>query len=83
MLSIFKKFCIENGYSIDLSACIVLQRTFELAYNQRSKNFGNGRFVRTIFERSIEQQANRIANNLEELDNTEICIIKGEDLRFT
>ncbi|RUT01198.1 hypothetical protein DSM106972_067490 [Dulcicalothrix desertica PCC 7102] len=83
LLSIFKKFCIDNGYSIDLSACIVLQRTFEIAYNQRSNNFGNGRFVRTIFERSIEQQANRIVSNLEELDDKEICIITGEDLRFT
>jgi SpoVK/Ycf46/Vps4 family AAA+-type ATPase len=83
LLAIFKKFCIENGYSIDLSACIILQRAFEFAYEKRTKNFGNGRLVRTIFERSIEQQANRIVKELEQLDNTEISLIKGEDLYFT
>ncbi|BAZ16984.1 AAA ATPase central domain-containing protein [Calothrix sp. NIES-4071] len=82
LLSIFKKFCIENGYSLDLSACIVLQRAFELAYAKRDKNFGNGRFVRTIFERSIEQQANRIVNKLEKLDNSEISLVTGDDLFF-
>ncbi|MBW4599345.1 MAG: hypothetical protein KME29_06975 [Calothrix sp. FI2-JRJ7] len=50
-----------------MTACIVLQRAFELAYAKRYKNFGNGRFVRTIFERSIEQQANRVVNKLEKL----------------
>ncbi|MBF2065004.1 MAG: AAA family ATPase [Calothrix sp. C42_A2020_038] len=82
LVLIFKKFCIDNGYSIDLSACIVLQRTFEIAYEKRNKSFGNGRFVRTIFERSIEQQANRIANHLEQLDNTEISLITAQDLEF-
>jgi SpoVK/Ycf46/Vps4 family AAA+-type ATPase len=80
LLSIFKKFCIENGYSIDLSACIALQKTFEIAYAKRNKNFGNGRLVRTIFERSIEQQANRIVNKLSNLNDTEMSTITGEDL---
>ncbi len=47
-----------------------------------NNNFGNGRFVRTIFERSIEQQANRIVNKLEKLDNSEISLITGDDLFF-
>ncbi len=82
LLAIFKKFCVDNGYSIDLSAYIVLQRVFASAYEKRTKNFGNGRFVRTLFERAIEQQANRIVNQLEILDNSEISLITGEDLSF-
>jgi AAA lid domain len=65
-----------------LTACVVLQRAFELAYAKRDKNFGNGRFVRTIFKRSIEQQANRVVNLLEKLDNSEMSLITGDDLFF-
>jgi SpoVK/Ycf46/Vps4 family AAA+-type ATPase len=82
LLAIFKKFCIDNGYSIDLSGYIVLQKVFASAYEKRTKNFGNGRFVRTLFERAIEQQANRIVHELEKLDNSEISLITGEDLSF-
>ena len=28
----------------------------------RDKNFGNGRFVRNLFEKAVEHQANRLAN---------------------
>jgi SpoVK/Ycf46/Vps4 family AAA+-type ATPase len=82
LLSIFKKFCTDNGYSLDLSAYFLLQKTFEYAYAKRHKSFGNGRFVRTLFERSIEQQANRIVNLIDKLDNLEIALITGEDLSF-
>ncbi|BAZ38253.1 AAA ATPase central domain-containing protein [Calothrix sp. NIES-4101] len=83
LLAIFKKFCIENGYSIDLSAYIVLQKVFFSAYEKRNKTFGNGRYVRTLFERSIEQQANRIVTHqLEKLDNSQLSLITGEDLYF-
>ncbi|NJL63042.1 MAG: AAA family ATPase [Methylacidiphilales bacterium] len=82
LLSIFKKFCVDNGYSLDLSAYIVLQRVFASVYEKRTKNFGNGRFVRTLFERAIAQQANRIVYQLEKLDNSAISLITGEDLSF-
>lgn len=82
LLLIFKKFCIDYGYSIDLAAHQELQAYFEAAYSQRNKHFGNGRFARTVFERSIEQQANRIAHSLKTLDDTAISLITAEDLQF-
>lgn len=60
--------------------CLV--KKHKMFYDKRGDNFGNGRFVRTIFERSIEQQANRIVNKLEKLDNSEISLITGDDLFF-
>ncbi|XPM53162.2 MAG: AAA family ATPase [Leptolyngbya sp. IPPAS B-1204] len=82
LLLIFKKFCIDYGYSIDLAAHGKLQAYFEQAYAQRNKHFGNGRFARTVFERSIEQQANRIAGSLKALDDTEISLITAADLQL-
>ncbi|UKO96797.1 AAA family ATPase [Nostoc sp. UHCC 0870] len=80
LLLIFKKFCHDNGYTLDPSANIILQATFELAYVNRDKNFGNGRFARALFERSIEQQANRIVHDLHKLDNSQLTLITAEDL---
>ncbi|MEJ1930738.1 AAA family ATPase [Nostoc sp. NIES-2111] len=82
LLAIFKKFCHDNGYFLDPSAIIVLQATFEMAYAKRDKSFGNGRFARALFERSIEQQANRIVTHLRELDDYQINLIIAEDLSF-
>lgn len=81
LVSIFNKFCQDNGYTLSFGARVALQRIFEAAYSKRTKQFGNGRFARTIFERVIEQQANRIVAQLGELDDSEIALITAEDLK--
>ncbi|MUG93227.1 AAA family ATPase [Scytonema sp. UIC 10036] len=80
LVLIFGKFCYDHGYTMDISARIALQKIFETAYAKRDKNFGNGRFVRTVFERSIEKQANRIANCMKEMDDSKISLMIAEDL---
>jgi AAA lid domain len=81
LVSIFTKFCRENDYTLDLSARLALQNIFEYAYShQLDRTFANGRFVRNIFERSIEQQASRIVSSLGEIDNQAISLITNEDL---
>jgi AAA+ superfamily predicted ATPase len=82
LVLIFAKFCHDSGYTLDLSARIALQAIFETAYAQRDKNFGNGRFARNIFERSIERQANRIADYLNDMDDTALSLITAEDLEI-
>ena len=78
---IFNKFCQDNGYTLSLKARLEVQKIFADAYLQRSKQFGNGRFVRTIFERAIEQQASRILARISELDDSELVLIAVEDLK--
>lgn len=80
LISIFNKFCQDNGYTLSFTARVELQKIFADAYSKRSKQFGNGRFARTIFERAIEQQANRIVAQMGELDDSELTLIVVEDL---
>lgn len=82
LVLIFAKFCHDSGYTLDLSARIALQCIFETAYEQRDKNFGNGRFARNIFECSIERQANRIVDCLKHMDDSALSLITAEDLEF-
>ncbi len=80
LASIFHKFCQENDYILDERANSGLLAIFENAYENRNKNFGNGRYVRTVFESSIEKQANRIANNLKEIKTSSLSLITPVDL---
>lgn len=61
LLSIFEAFCENLDYKLSSDAKSKLNNIFAIAYENRDKSFGNGRFVRNIFEKSLERQANRIA----------------------
>ena len=39
-----------------------LKKHFEAKIAQKSKDFGNARYVRNLFEKTIEMQANRLAS---------------------
>lgn len=78
LLEIYKRLISKYKYILDTEAETLLrQRIFE-AVQCKDKFFGNGRFVRNLFEKSIERQANRLAleNNLAEAD---ICRLTSED----
>ena len=54
-------------------------KEFEKAYNERDTNFGNGRFVRNIFEKTLEKQANRIAG-IPNINKEILTTISEEDI---
>lgn len=62
LIAIFNRFCDNNGYTIDEGALELLQNHFQTLYDQRDEHFGNARTARNIFEKSINAQANRIAD---------------------
>lgn len=61
LLSIFKLICEQNNFELDKEAQKVLFEKFTDLYETRDRTFGNGRLVRNIFEKSVENQANRLA----------------------
>lgn len=83
LLSIFQKFCGDNEYTLEDSANAMILEMLRTAYKERDKAFGNGRYVRTFFESSVAQQANRIAGQLGDIDNASISLITAADLKFT
>jgi len=61
MMGIYELLCNKSDYIISLEAQVVLEEIFHRLYRTREKDFGNGRLVRNIFEKSIENQSCRIA----------------------
>ena len=56
-----------------------LSRYFEVIYHNRDKNFGNGRDVRNLFEKTITKQSKRIFS-IKEPTAEEMMLLKCEDI---
>jgi hypothetical protein len=60
MYEIFKVMCEEAGYQATDEADNQLHVLFQDLYDARNDDFGNARAVRTVFERTVENHANRM-----------------------
>ena len=69
----------KYDYHITDDAKAALQHFFEEAVAHKDANFGNGRFVRNIFEKVLEHQANRLASE-SNLTTERLSEITIEDL---
>lgn len=58
---IFQRFVRDTGMNITAGATGKLRVYLQALWHKRDKFFGNGRMVRNLFERCLENQANRLA----------------------
>ena len=79
LLQIFEKNVTKFDYKLDKEACIAMAEYFQNAVENKDANFGNARFVRNIFEKTLEKQANRLSTD-PDLDTEELTLITKEDL---
>jgi thiol-disulfide isomerase/thioredoxin len=79
LLEIFEAMIRDGGYQLTVEARERAAQLFAMAYASRSASFGNGRFVRNLFERTQEGHANRVGLMLNptELD---LAMILAADL---
>jgi len=62
LLEIFKIFIEKDNYELDIAAQVKLQKTIQLIYDKRDKNFGNGRDIRNLYEKCLSLRASRLRN---------------------
>ncbi len=62
LYQIFDLNANKFDYSVTDSAVERLKTFFNNAVENKDNNFGNGRFVRNVFEKILENQANRLAS---------------------
>jgi stage V sporulation protein K len=79
MLEIFISMCKKMDYAVSDDARSNLNAIFSEAYDQRDRSFGNARFVRNLFEKSMEMHANRIVS-ISELDRTILTTLEESDI---
>ncbi len=76
LYKIFLSLCAKSRYTVSVDAKAALVRYFSELYENRDKNFGNGREVRNTFERIITRQSRRVVRLKDPTDvqMTEITI---------
>lgn len=61
LYEIFKSLADKNSYFLSEAAKEGLYNFFKETIENKPLNFGNGRFVRNIFEKAIQNQATRLS----------------------
>ena len=77
---IFKMYMKKNQYTMGGDAEAYLRTRFEIIVDKKDRNFGNARFARNVFEKSIQAQANRLANE-KNLDKDKLTELTVDDLK--
>lgn len=79
LLKIFEVFMENARFTLTPGARKALLTYITRKCEQRDRTFGNGRFVRNLFERVVEKQANRIAETSPLTDEI-LCTITAWDI---
>lgn len=81
LVKIFKFNLRKSHYKIKRDALDELQIRIEQAVSHKDLHFGNARYCRNIFEKIIQNQANRLAK-MEYIDNDQLVLITKEDINI-
>lgn len=79
LCQIAKMISKQNGMKIEKEALTKLEKVFDIAKN--NSDFGNGRYVRNIFEQAKMNQASRlISGDIDNASTDDIITITAEDI---
>ena len=62
LFQIYELHAKKNQYQLNPEAAEFLRARLEYVVAHKDRNFGNGRYSRNLFEKSIQNQANRLSN---------------------
>jgi len=79
LFQIFESFCSKSDFIISDDAKEKLSDTFDLLYESKNESFGNARVVRNLFEKCVQNQANRIVK-LKKITNKVLKTLTEEDI---
>ncbi len=79
LLAIYEKMGEKSHFKLTPAAREKLHQLLENLYVNRDRNFGNGRLIRNLFEKTIERQANRLAV-LSNFTNEILMTIEPDDI---
>lgn len=80
LTEIFKLNLKKSRYKIKRDAFDELRNDIEKAVYLKDRHFGNARYVRNLFEKVVQNQADRLAKK-DSIDNDELSIITIDDIK--
>ncbi|MGJ8640465.1 MAG: AAA family ATPase [Opitutaceae bacterium] len=82
LLAIFKIFCDNNEYTTNPESEAKLLEGFAQAIEHQPLDFGNGRFIRNLFEQALRNQALRLSSHHTTLTREALMQIQAADIIF-
>ncbi|MBR4238831.1 MAG: AAA family ATPase [Prevotella sp.] len=80
LYQIFRMYLRKNEYTITQEAAKNLREQLEIVVDNKTRNFGNARYVRNLFEKAIQCQANRL-NKSKNLSADELAELTLADIQ--
>lgn len=80
LYEIFLSFAKKQQYVLEDEAANQLKAHFESIVNLKPEHFGNGRYVRNLFEKVVMQQSDRIGRNIDNVKKEDLSVITAEDV---
>jgi hypothetical protein len=81
LYQIFELYLTKSDYTIAEDAIGILQNYLTISVTNKDKNFGNARFVRNLFDKTIERQTNRLSKE-DSLTNEKLSEICAIDVQY-
>ena len=81
LYDIFLMYLRKNQYTVSTEAAQYLKQQLQYVVEHKDRNFGNARYVRNIFEKCIQNQANRLSESKETPTGDDLTQLKREDLK--
>jgi stage V sporulation protein K len=83
LLGILEILCKKNEYVVDASAEPHLKLLLQKVLSSNGEGFGNGRYIRNLFESSVRNQAVRLSLGEEKWTREELTQLKAQDFGGT
>lgn len=81
LMAIYRLQVKKHEYKLTPQAEEALKKTLEADVAAKDENFGNGRHVRNLFEKTLENQASRLANlEPKDIDRESLQLIEADDI---
>lgn len=80
LYQIFNLTANKYEYHLTKDASDILYSTLQNVVANKDKNFGNGRYIRNLFEKIIEQQAKRLSI-ITNVNKSSLAVIEAEDIK--
>jgi len=82
LCNIYERMCMANSYSLTQGARANLAILFNRGYAKKDGKFGNARFVRNVYEKTLGNHADRLANVDGTITTEMLSTIEAADIPF-
>jgi AAA+ superfamily predicted ATPase len=82
LCQIFDRMCAANAYQLTQDARANLAILFNRAFVNRDLNFGNARFVRNAYEKTLGNHSDRLCSSDTQVTREDLSTIHAEDLPY-